>query len=98
MAGLTRGRPGVEAQWLTMASPTSALLLLGWHMGALHPMEKVLTLVLAFGPFLVLAVVIWLRRRADEREDAGRVDAADTAAPDADASRPVRRGDGPTPS
>ncbi|WP_164519623.1 hypothetical protein [Nocardioides ferulae] len=52
-----------------MAFPVSALpLLLVWHMGSLHPLEKVLTLVLAFGPFLVLAGVIWLRRRADERE------------------------------
>ena len=32
------------------------------HMGALHPFEKVLTLVLAFGPFLVLGAVIVLRR------------------------------------
>jgi hypothetical protein len=40
------------------------------HMGALHPFEKVLTLVLAFGPFLLLALVIYLRRRHDAREDA----------------------------
>lgn len=41
------------------------------HLGALHPMEQALTLVLAFGPFLVLGVVIVLRRRQeeDERED-----------------------------
>ncbi len=34
-------------------------------------MEQALTLVLAFGPFLVLGVVIVLRRRQeeDERED-----------------------------
>jgi hypothetical protein len=38
------------------------------HMGALHPFEKVLTLVLAFGPFLLLALVIYLRRRQDSRE------------------------------
>lgn len=35
-----------------------------WHLGALHPVEQWLTLLLAFGPFVVLGVVIW-RRRAD---------------------------------
>ena len=35
------------------------------HMGALHPFEMVLTLVLAFGPFLVLGAVVVLRRRHD---------------------------------
>jgi hypothetical protein len=39
------------------------------HMGALHPFEKVLTLALAFGPFLVLAVVLVLRRRQDRAEE-----------------------------
>jgi hypothetical protein len=41
------------------------------HMGALHPYEKVLTLILAFGPFLLLAAVIVVRRRHDALEDAG---------------------------
>lgn len=41
------------------------------HMGALHPVEQVLTLVLAFGPFVVLGGVIWWRRR---HEDAGTDD------------------------
>jgi len=31
----------------------------------LHPYELALTLMLAFGPFVVLAVVIWWRRRDD---------------------------------
>lgn len=39
------------------------------HMGALHPVEQALVLLLAFGPFVLLAVVIWLRRRAERRED-----------------------------
>ena len=39
------------------------------HLGALHPWEQALTLVLAFGPFVVLALVIWLRRRADATHD-----------------------------
>ena len=34
-----------------------------WHMGALHPYEQALTLMLAFGPFLVLGLVIWRQRR-----------------------------------
>ncbi|UDY22819.1 hypothetical protein [Nocardioides sp. Kera G14] len=38
------------------------------HLGALHPYEKVLTFGLAFGPFLVLIVVIALRRRQDLAE------------------------------
>ena len=39
------------------------------HLGALHPSEKVLTLVLAFGPFLVLGAVIVLRRRHDDEAE-----------------------------
>ncbi|MEP9363960.1 hypothetical protein ABLE68_13410 [Nocardioides sp. CN2-186] len=39
------------------------------HMGAMHPYEKALTLVLAFAPFVVLAGVIVVRRRQDELED-----------------------------
>jgi hypothetical protein len=38
------------------------------HMGALHPYEQVLTLILAFGPFLVLAAVIVHRRRQDDAD------------------------------
>jgi hypothetical protein len=41
------------------------------HLGALHPVEQVLTLVLAFGPFVVLGVVIFFRRRAEARAEAG---------------------------
>jgi hypothetical protein len=40
------------------------------HMGAMHPYEKALTLLLAFGPFLLLAAVIVVRRRRDALEDA----------------------------
>lgn len=43
-------------------------------MGALHPVEQLLTIVLAFGPFVLLGVVIAVRRRQDaaleEREQA----------------------------
>lgn len=41
---------------------TAAVLPL--HMGALHPFEQALTLLLAFGPFVVLGLV--LRRRSRE--------------------------------
>ena len=37
------------------------------HLGALHPAEQALTLALAFGPFVVLGIVVWLRRRSDQR-------------------------------
>ncbi|MFT4264553.1 MAG: hypothetical protein QM572_14295 [Nocardioides sp.] len=42
--------------------------LIAWHLGALHPVEKWLTLALAFGPFLLLGGVIALRRRQDARD------------------------------
>ncbi|MCD6640028.1 MAG: hypothetical protein LT071_08960 [Nocardioides sp.] len=37
-----------------------------WHMGALHPVEQFLTLFLAFGPFVLLGIVLWLRRGDDD--------------------------------
>ena len=48
--------------------------LVAGHLGALHPLEQLLTLVLAFGPFVVLGGVIWWRRRADERSAASETD------------------------
>lgn len=53
------------------------------HLGAMHPFEQALTLVLAFGPFVVLGVVVVLRRRADEREERG----GDGVASDAETQR-----------
>ena len=41
-----------------------------WHLGSLHPVEQVLTIVLAFGPFLLLGAVIVFQRRRDAREEA----------------------------
>jgi len=35
------------------------------HLGALHPYELALTLLLAFGPFVVLGALIVVRRRHD---------------------------------
>ncbi len=52
---------------------TSAVPLL--HLGSLHPYETVLLVVLAFGPFLALGLVVWLqRRRVAAEETAGSRD------------------------
>ena len=39
------------------------------HMGALHPVELVLVILLAFGPFIALALVVVIQRRRDEEQD-----------------------------
>lgn len=39
------------------------------HLGALHPVEQALTLLLAFGPFVVLGIVIFVRRRMDREPE-----------------------------
>lgn len=49
------------------------------HMGALHPFEQGLTLLLAFGPFVALGIVVWLRRR-EQREDGAAVPEEDPTA------------------
>ncbi|WP_370288714.1 hypothetical protein [Nocardioides sp.] len=61
-------------------SPLTAHTL--WHLGALHPAEQALAAALAFGPFLVLGVVVTLRQRALRAED----DAARGAAASQEAS------------
>jgi hypothetical protein len=43
-----------------------------WHLGPLHPVEQALTLLLAFGPFALLGVTIWVSRRRNAREDERR--------------------------
>ncbi len=49
-------------------------------MGALHPVEQYLTLLLAFGPFALLGVVLWVRRRQDAAaEESTRQSAEDRA-------------------
>ncbi|MBC2933015.1 hypothetical protein [Nocardioides sp. zg-1228] len=52
-----------------------------WHMGALHPYEQALTLLLAFGPFLLLGLVVWRRRREDDRASARRSEGVDAEGP-----------------
>ena len=39
------------------------------HLGALHPVEQAATVALAFGPFVVLGIVIAIRRRAERGEE-----------------------------
>lgn len=39
------------------------------HLGGLHPIEQVLTVLLAVGPFVALAVLVWLRRGERDPED-----------------------------
>jgi hypothetical protein len=41
---------------------------LALHLGPVHPFERVLTLLLAFGPFVLLALTIWLSRRRNSRD------------------------------
>ncbi|MGA9746122.1 MAG: hypothetical protein WBQ50_01575 [Nocardioides sp.] len=43
------------------------------HLGPLHPVEHVLVLLVAFGPFVVLGVVVAIQRRravAEEQREA----------------------------
>lgn len=50
-----------------MGQPAELLAaLVAWHMGPLHTYERLLVYLLAFGPFLLLAVVIVVRRRMDD--------------------------------
>ena len=45
------------------------------HLGPLHPAERALTIALAFGPFVLLAVTLWItRRRHSDVEDDRDVD------------------------
>ncbi|GAB2764746.1 hypothetical protein GCM10027020_16240 [Nocardioides salsibiostraticola] len=39
------------------------------HLGSLHPIEQALTLLLAFGPLVVLALVIRHQRQEPEAEE-----------------------------
>jgi hypothetical protein len=44
------------------------------HLGSLHAYETALLALLAFGPFVVLAVVVVVMRRRDEDEPDGAED------------------------
>ena len=41
------------------------------HLGSLHTYETVLLALLAFGPFVVLVVVVFVIRRRDHDDDHG---------------------------
>jgi hypothetical protein len=47
------------------------------HMGALHPLEQLIVLAVAFGPFLVLFVVVYVVRRRAIAEEAAQAHATD---------------------
>ncbi len=49
------------------------------HLGGLHPFEQALTLLLAFGPFVVLGIVVAVRRRRDAAEETDAADEEDAA-------------------
>ena len=51
-----------------LAPAALALLSTAWHLGPAHAFERFLVAVVAFGPFLVLAVVAVVVRRRDARE------------------------------
>lgn len=50
--------------------------LVALHLGPLHPAEQLVTLLLAFGPFVLLGATVWWTRRRDAR--VAREDAATT--------------------
>ncbi len=52
-------------------------VLLPLHLGALHSHERALMLVLAFGPFVLLGLVIWWRHQHPDPEDEAPVDTCD---------------------
>ncbi|HET7734696.1 MAG TPA: hypothetical protein VFK52_01870 [Nocardioidaceae bacterium] len=46
----------------------NALLVL-LHFGSLHPVEKLLVAAIAFGPFIVLGIVVYVVRKRDIAEE-----------------------------
>jgi hypothetical protein len=61
---------------------------LALHMGALHPYEQALVALVAFGPFLVLFVVVYVVRRRDvaELEDGQSGEVPERGAADRDSA------------
>ncbi len=55
------------------------LLLVLWHLGELHAIEKVLVGLIAFGPFVVLAIVVYVVRKRDLAEEEAERKAADSS-------------------
>jgi cbb3-type cytochrome oxidase subunit 3 len=48
----------------------NTIKLVAWHMGSLHPIETLLVLLLAFGPFAIAGIVYVIRRRSRATGDA----------------------------
>ncbi|HET6654110.1 MAG TPA: hypothetical protein VFH10_15840 [Nocardioides sp.] len=51
-----------------LLSPTTALVVAA-HLGGLHPYENALVLAIAFGPFIVLGIVVTVLRRRDVADE-----------------------------
>ena len=47
----------------------AALPVLPQHLGGLHPFEQALVMGLAFGPFVILAIVVYVVRKRDLAEE-----------------------------
>lgn len=62
--------PGVPCSVRSLTRAADSGVMTPMHLGAMHPLEQALTLVLAFGPFVALGIVIAVRRRAERAEDA----------------------------
>ena len=45
------------------------LLIVALHLGKLHPIEKLLVAAIAFGPFVVLGIVVYVVRKRDIAEE-----------------------------
>lgn len=53
-------------------TPWLVALLVAQHLGALHGYEKLLVLLIAFGPFVLLSLVVrYANRRNAEEDEAG---------------------------
>jgi hypothetical protein len=46
-----------------------SLMIVLMHLGKLHPIEKLLVGGIAFGPFVVLAIVVYVVRKRDIAEE-----------------------------
>jgi hypothetical protein len=59
---------------------TALTVLAPLHLGALHPYEKALVALIAFGPFVVLFVVVYVVRKRDvAAEEAEQTEQEDRA-------------------
>lgn len=52
------------------------------HMGSLHPIEQAIVLLAAFGPFVILAIVVAVRARNEGDGEGDSATSHDDAEPD----------------